>query len=281
MDGRLLAVLALVVLAGCGGAPAPTTPEATVTPAPLPTDDGDELAPGLTGDGVTEPGTLARAHVARLADRSYTLAVNRTVRYPNGTLRERLGLNLSLGANRSYLVHTGTEGPRAPVFLGIPPARAAFWSNGSAYTRRLTRDGTTTYTSFRPTDGAGTWQYWARTVPYGGRGGNPRGFLTRAFSAVPTRTTARVSDGGTAAYRVVGDGATERIELDVNDPREVDLRATVTAAGLVRSLSLSYVGTVEGERVVVERSYRYERVGNTTVERPGWVDRALGQEEGD
>jgi hypothetical protein len=282
MNGRLPALLVLlVVLAGCGGTAAPTPTEATVTPAPLPTDDGGELAPGVTGDGVEDPGTLARAHAARLADRSYTLVATRTVHYPNGTLRERLRLNLSLGANRSYLVHTDTEGPRAPVFLGIPPASAAFWSNSSTYTRRLTRDGATTYNSFQPTDGAGTWQYWARTVPHGGRGGNPRGFLTRAFSAVPTRTTARVSDGETAAFLIRGDGVTDRIELEVADPREVDLQATVTAAGLVRSLSLTYVGTIDGERVVVERHYRYRNVGNTTVERPGWVDRALGQEAAD
>lgn len=274
------AVLALfVVLAGCGGlspSPDPRRPTSTATPAPVPTGGpGEVLAPGVTREGVVDAREVADAHVARLADRSYSLLVTRTTRYPNGTLRERLAMNLSLGADRSYVVDVETAGPRAPVVLGRPPASAAFWSNGSAYTRRLTRGNTTTYTTFQPTDGAGTWQYWARTVPFGGRGGNPRGFFTRTFGAVPTRTTGRVAEDGTTAYTLVGRRATAPIELGVEDPREVDLRATVTAAGLVRSLSLRYVGTVDGQPIEVTRTFRYERVGATSVERPAWVSRAL------
>lgn len=279
---RVLAVTVSVflVLAGCSAlapGPGPGTPSTTATPAPVPTEDGrdGELAPGVTREGVVSSRTLAEAHVARLDDRSYRLLVNRTTRYPNGTLRDRLRLALSLGADRSYLVDTATAGPEAPVFLGRPPASASFWSNGSTYVRRLTRGNTTTYTRFQPTDGAGTWQYWARTVPYGGRGGNPRGFITRTFSAVPTRVTGRVVDGNVTAYRLAGTRATAPIELDVSDPREVELTATVTAAGLVRSLSLSYVGTVDGRAITVTRRFRYERVGNATVDRPPWVDRAL------
>jgi len=281
MVRSLAAVLSLLlVLAGCSTlvpAPAPSTPSAPTTPAPVPTDDraDGELAPGVTAEGVVASRTLAEAHVARLADRSFALSVNRTTRYPNGTLRERLRLNLSLAADRSYLVHTSTAGPQAPVFLGRPPASASFWSNGSTYTRRLTRENTTTYSQFQPTAGAGTWQYWARTVPYGGRGGNPRGFITRTFSAVPTRVTGRVADGNGTSYRLVGDRATAPIELGIADPRDVRLTATVTAGGLVRSLSLSYVGTVDGQAIAVTRRFRYERVGNTTVERPPWVAQAL------
>lgn len=275
-----VAVTVLLVLAGCSAlapGPEPSRPSTPVTPAPVPTDDrtDGELAPGVTTEGVVSSRTLAEAHVARLDDRSYGLVMNRTTRYPNGTLRERLRLNLSLGADRSYLVDTSTAGPAAPVFLGRPPASASFWSNGSTYTRRLTRGNTTTYTQFQPTDGAGTWQYWARTVPYGGRGGNPRGFITRTFSAVPTRVTGRVADGDGTSYRLVGTRATAPIELGIEDPREVELTATVTAAGLVRSLSLSYVGTVDGQTVTVSRRFSYERLGNATVERPPWVDRAL------
>lgn len=279
--GRVTAVALAVVLllAGCStlsSDPAPRGPTETATPAPVPTGGPDGvLAPGVTREGVTDPRTLAEAHVARLADESYTLVVTRTTRHPNGTLRERLDLNLSLAADRSYLVHAETEGPEAPVFLGRPPASAAFWSNGSVYTRRLTHRGDTTYTTFQPTNGAGTWQYWARTVPFGGRGGNPRGFITRTFGSTPTRTTGRVADDGTTAYTLVGTGATAPIELGVEDPREVDLRATVTAEGLVRSVNLTYVGTVDGQPIEVTRRFRYERVGATNVTRPAWVARAL------
>jgi hypothetical protein len=48
----------------------------------------------------------------------------------------------------------------------------------------------------------------------------------------------------------------------------------VTAAGLVRELSLSYEGVVDGERVLVTRRVAYKGVGSTSVERPEWADRA-------
>jgi hypothetical protein len=142
----------------------------------------------------------------------------------------------------------------------------------------LTRDNETTYTEFQPTDGAGTWQYWARTVPFGGRQASPRDFLGRTFSSVPTRITRRVPADDAVTYWLAGSRATGPLP-GVSDPRRVDLEARVTTSGLVRLLRLSYVGTVEGETVRVRMRVRYRDVGNTTVERPPWTDRALGQAE--
>jgi len=275
----------LAVLAGCGGAPLgsdrPPSTDATATPAPLPTDAPAQtrLAPGLTGAGVTEPRTLATAHARLLSNTSYRLVTTRTVRGQDGSLRQCLPLNLSLSADRGYLVHVETEGPLAPVFLGTPPAEATFWSNGSAYLRAYTRGGETTYNEFRPVDGAGSWQYWARTVPFGGPTGTPRNFLGNTFAAVPTRVDGRVEGrAGTnaTAYRVAGDRATDSLE-GLEDPREVRLLATVTEAGLVRSLRLSYTATVDGETVRVERTLRYGRIGDASAPRPPWADRALGE----
>lgn len=273
---------ALLVTAGCSGlgpidGSGGDTATSSLTPVPIPeSDDREELAPGLTPDGVESPEALADGHAASLTNRSYRLVVNQTVRYENGTLREQLLLDLSVAADRSYLADTATTGPEAPVFLGTPPARAAFWSNGSVYTRRLTRDDQTTYTTFQPTDGAGTWQYWARTVPFGGRQASPREFLGRTFSSVPVQITRRVPAEDTVTYWLTGREAVGPLP-GVSDPRAVDLDARVTTNGLVRSLTLSYVGTVDGETVRVRWRVRYEDVGNTTVERPSWAGRALGQ----
>lgn len=284
--GRLevVALAALLVTAGCSGLGSVGDagdggPTSSLTPAPVPEDDSREmLAPGLTADGVESPGALADGHAASLDNRSYRLVVNQTVHYENGTLREQLLFDLSLAADRSYLVQTATAGPEAPVFLGTPPARAAFWSNGSVYTRRLTRDNETTYTTFQPTDGAGTWQFWARTVPFGGRLASPRRFVETTFASVPTRITRRVPADDAVTYWLAGSRATGPLP-GVSDPRRVDLEARVTTSGLVRLLRLSYVGTVEGETVRVRMRVRYRDVGNTTVERPPWTDRALGQAE--
>jgi hypothetical protein len=277
---EVVALAALLVTAGCSGlgpVSGDGTATSSLTPVPIPeSDDREELAPGLTADGVESPEALADGHAASLSNRSYQLAVNRTVRYENGTLREQLLLDLSVAADRSYVVETGTAGPEAPVFLGTPPARAVFWSNGSVYARQLTRDNETTYTEFQPTDGAGTWRYWARTVPFGGQLASPRGFIETTFASVPVRITRRVPAGETVTYWVAGNQATGPLS-DVSDPQAVDLRARVTTSGLMRSLTLSYVGTMDGETVTVRWTVRYEDVGNTTVERPAWIDRALGQ----
>lgn len=285
MAARRLEVVALAVLlvtAGCSGfAPVgddDTGPTSSLTPVSVPEEDGrEELAPGLTADGVQNPEALADAHAARLENRSYRLVINRTVRDWNESLREQLLLNLSLSTDRSYLVDTATAGPEAPVFLGRPPAEATFWSNGSVYTRRLSRDGGPTYTAFQPSEGAGTWQYWARTAPFGGQQSSPRGFISRTFAAVPTRTADRqVRENGTT-YRLEGARAVGPLG-EVDDPRAVTLRARVTDAGLVRSVSLSYTGTIGGELVRAHWTVRYEDIGTTTVEQPSWTERALGQD---
>lgn len=273
MSRRLLVCL-LLVTAGCntlvgGGGEAPT---ATVTPAPVPAEE--TVAPGVTDEGVRNPRALADAHADVLAAASYRLTANRTVRAANGTLRERLTLELALAADRSYRADAATAGPAAPVFLGTPPATATFWSNGSTYVRKLTRDDRTTYNSFTPVEGAGTWQYWARTVPFGGQQATPRAFLRRTFRAVDTDVVGRTEANGTTTYLLRGNATTERLEAGVSNPRNVSLTATVTEQGLVASLSLRYVGTVNGERVRVVRTVSYSDVGATTVDRPPWFDRA-------
>lgn len=272
---RALLVSLCLVCAGCSlpGGPAGTPTEAEpITPAPVPANAGG--APGLGDDGVTAPRVLADAHATALTNRSYRLRANRSVRYPNGSVREQLTVDLRLGADRAYLVETATNGPEAPVFLGRPPANATFYSDGTTYLRKLTRDGETTYNAFEPVAGAGTWQYWARTVPFGGEGANPRSFVLRTFRAVPTTLAATPTVEGEQRYRLVGNRTTAPFEADIAAPREVTLKATVTATGLVRSVSLTYEGYADGERVLVTRRVVYEAVGSTTVERPEWADRA-------
>lgn len=271
---RRLIVCLLLTTAGCN-APGGDAGEATrtVTPAPVPMET--TLAPGLSDEGVVNARALADAHVGVLAESAYRLTANRTVRDANGTLREQLTLEMALAADRTYRAETATAGPDAPVFLGRPPANATFWSNGSTYVRKLTRDGQTTYNQFTPVDGAGTWQYWARTVPFGGQQGSPRAFLSQTFRAVETTVVGRTDANGTTAYLLVGNATTEQLDAGVDDPQNVSLTATVTENGLVRSLSLRYVGTIDGDQVVVTRTIAYRDVGATTVERPDWFDQAV------
>jgi hypothetical protein len=273
-----VAVAAVLLLAGCNAAPSldGTTPTETVTPADVPADY--DYAPGVTVDGVTEPATLAEAHERVLAETSYRITANRTVRDANGTLREQLLVDVAVADDRTFLASAATRGPAAPVFLGRPPANGTYWSNGSVYVRKLTRDGGTTYNEFEgPSSGAGTWRYWTRTVPFGGEQATPERFYRSLFAAVPTRVAGESGAGNATTYRLVGDAVvTERFQTEVTDVRDVRLTATVRQDGLVQLLTLRYVGEVDGTPVRVERTVRYRDVGTTAVERPPWFEKAVG-----
>lgn len=276
------------VLAGCGGAPfvgGSDEPVPAATPVP-----GERLTgpdpPGVESGRVLGPTTLGRAHERVIENRSYLLVSNRTVRRADGTLRSRLAVRLALDEDRSFHVDVSTEGPEAPEFLGRPPAEAAYWSDGSTYLRRLTRDGRTTHVEYdEPGTWVGTWSYWARSVPFGGGNNRPSTFYASLFSAVPTRVVDATSVENVTVVRIEARGeepfSDETFPGDVESVHDVSLVALVDDDGLVRSLDLRYSGTAEGEPVRVHRTVRYEAVGSTGVERPPWYDLVVdGSDEG-
>lgn len=248
-------------------------PAPSVTPTSAP--GGESRYPsGLSRAGVSDPDALGRAHEAALVNESFTLTASRTLRATNGTLRSELTVTVSLGPDRSFLVNAETAGPDAPVFLGNPPARGTYWSNGTTYARRLARDDARVYNTFEPPGRAGTWRYWTETVPFGGERDGPSAAFARAFAATETRVaTPRERDGATR-HRVSGDRAVGAYDVGT-DPRDVRLTASVTPEGLVRSFALSYTATVDGAPVRVAWRVRYTAVGRTTVADPPWLDRAL------
>lgn len=276
---RRLLVAGLLVLAGCGGlgggtpTPAPTAPAETTAGADA------FVAPGVTREGIADPDALARAHGAAVEGRSYVLASERVARYPNGTLRSRLTVRVALGADHGYRATASTAGPEAPTFLGDPPATGTFWSNGTTYARRFTHGERTVYNEFEPRqNGAGTWSYWVRTVPFGGRQSDPVSFYRAVFWSARSWSVERRPANGTAAYRLVATGTTESgFDPDVTRLRTARLVADVAPSGLVRTLSLRYAGESAGAPVRVRWTVRYRGVGSTAVARPPWLGRALAQ----
>lgn len=274
-------VLALsVVLAGCSGFPAvggSGSPTPTVTPVPV-EQLSALLPPGVSEDGVELSGRLGEAHDRAIDGRSYVMTSNRTVRYANGTLSSTIATRVALDEDRQFLARVATAGPDAPVLLGRPPATAVYWSDGTTYLRRLTRDGRTTHAEFEPPESwIGGWWYWVSTVPFGGRDSRPETFYAALFSAVPTRLAGRTSVEGTTVFRLEADGVQpvdDGFPGDVSSVRNVTLVAHVDGDGLVRTLDLRYAGTLDGEPVRVHRTVRYRHVGSTTVDRPAWYDRA-------
>lgn len=269
-------VLAAAVAVGAVATDAGRSPDLGTEPSPRPpaSDGTQRYPPGLSSAGVSDPEALGRAHEAALANRSFTIRAARTIRAPNGTLRSELTVTVSLGPDRSFLADAATAGPDAPVFLGDPPARGTYWSNGTTYARRLVRDDARVYNTFDPTGRPGTWTYWTETVPFGGERGGPATTLARVFAATKTRVVATREPDGVLRYLVSGDRAVGTYGTGT-DPRDVRLEASVTPDGLVRSVTLSYTATVDGAPVRVAWRVRYTAVGRTTVAEPPWLSRAL------
>ena len=272
---RELLLIAVVVTAGCGGfgLGGGDGSSAAVTPAPVPTGSVSAYPPGVGPTGVTSPSLLGSAHADRLNGTGYTLAMTRTVRYANGSLRSHLRIRVALDANRTHLANISVRGHAAPVLLGRPPATASFWSDGDTYLRRLTRDNRTVYNEYDPPDSyAGTWQYWVHTAALNGR---PAADVTRTVAPFHTRTS-RSRQSGETVYVVRGDRLRENTTSAAWAAREdATLVARVTPAGLVRDYRTEYTRTAGGEPVSVTRSVSFRAVGNTTVGPPPWRDRAL------
>jgi hypothetical protein len=277
---RVVLVVLAVVLAGCpalGPQPPPTGAESggesedgSVTAASYP--------PGVTDSGVTDATALAEAHADITGDASYTLRSNRTIRYTNGDLASRLLVRLRLAADRQFHVRASTAGPEGPLLLGTTPAGGEYWSNGTVYVRALTREGETTYNRFSPPDNfVGTWRYWRATVPFGGEDGHAAETIGGLFRDVPTEVVDVRSEAGTTVYRLSGEGAHSGsfAKAGPGPVGDVTLGATVTESGLVRGFDLSYVTFLGNRSVRVDWSLRYRDVGNTSVDRPAWFDRAV------
>lgn len=128
--GRAVAVVALLVLAGCQGFD--SSGGETVTPAPVPTDDEERRA--------VDSRAVASGHRMALSDRSYTTTVSLTVTYPNGTTA-RLTDEFVVGADSSYRYERRIDGPYPEEISNF-----TVWQNGTTGFKRTTEDGRATVT---------------------------------------------------------------------------------------------------------------------------------------
>jgi hypothetical protein len=271
---RLALIAVAVLLAGC---PA-IGPQGGVTPAPTPESAPEAVPypPGLGPWGVGDSAGLASAHRDALNSTAYTLVSTRRIVAPNDSLRSLLSVTVRLSADRDYRVAVRTAGTDGPLLLGRPPARGAYWSNGSVYVRALTRNNETAYNQFRPPDAfTGTWRYWRSTAAFGGAGGFDYETFRTTFGAIGTELVRTSESNGTRLYHLEGDTArrSEFAKVGSGPVRNVTLRATISESGLVRQFHLQYERRVDGEWVTVTWNLTYENVGSTTVERPSWFDR--------
>lgn len=272
-----VALVCLLALAGCSavtGGGTPGTETGTLTPAPVPDSDAasEQLAPGLSNEGVTDPLALANAHGSQLR-RPYRFHSNWTVRYRNGSVHAR-AVQRTLVTADGFRARVAVAGRPGFVTSG-PPTTATFWSNGTVLAERIQRDNRTRYRYLDAetyNGGAGFYTSLRRPKPW-------RDHYT-LFTGLETRVVDEFETDGSTRYTVVGerlrDPATFSAATDVRRPGNVSLRAVVTEQGVVRSLQLSYEGTLPtGRRVAVTRSIVYDRADAGGLDRPPWFEAAL------
>jgi hypothetical protein len=284
-SGGLLLVVCCLLVAGCSGPtdrPGPTPDTPTLTPADVPEaadlEGGRLLAPGLSTDGVFDPGALARAHRDRLSTTSYRVVRNRTVRYANESLAaptDRQSLDFVheeavVATDVTAYRFTKLETSGQAWVAAEPYSRVDVWYDAPLVRNRLV-------------DTGGTERFWGfDDEPAGGPLAGPSAHrLVRAdLSAVKVRVVDREAVGDRTVYRLRGSRLVDAENLSVpplgTDPRNVSFTASVDSRGVVRSYTLAYDATftVDGSTLRVRQTHRLTAVGEATVGRPDWLSTA-------
>ena len=260
------ALVAVVVLAGCGSVATPGeegTPTRTITAVPVPQETATPrgppvLAPGISTEGVFDARRLADAHAATLSATSFT-AVRHERRFDtNGSLRL---------AYRS-VIRMGADGERFTYELNQTDVRGdqrreqslSRYSDGAVVYAATTRGGQTTYSVLggtdEPTDPAAVFPENA-TARFG---------VLRLFGALRFDVLGQRTVDGWTVYRLgVENGSQSLGGLD-----DVSMNATVREDGVVLSYRLTY--EVSDVRVVVDVDFG--QVGETEVTPSEWVTAA-------
>ena len=260
MDFRPALVVAVVVLAGCGAAPfggsESATPHETLTPVPVSTTEVSsatpvERPPGVSSGGVVYARRLREAHDGAIANRSYRWTLHYDV--------DRSGQApvFDMGFTRRAVVEPDRFLVRQREH-GRALNGSLFVNQTGGYLRTVEDNVTSTETFVRP----GTSDDY-----------DVSGQLIERFLTGMDPTVTRVERSGRTYYRLhdrTGVPPTlERLAMRVSD---YNVTAYVSPAGFVRSMTVSYVRSTNGESERVTVRFYYRDVGSATVDRPEWVD---------
>lgn len=267
----LLCVL-VVSIAGCAGqfgggsgtTDAPTTsppdttsPMSTTETTPPTTSSPAVLAPGLTTDGVTDALKLADAHREQVYNQNFIKESERSEE--NDTASAHLEETLYY-ANESHWLWNKT-GDGMPIALGVTDGTLVQYADGEEVRYMVRSDESTRYgvrkmstrddlPPMPPEDALG--HVYARDL------------IFTLFSA----DDITVERGDEVAAHV--SGSVSETTIQGEPATDVEFTATVTEAGLVTSLDLSYrVGDTQ-----IERTLTFNRTGTDPVDRPDWYAQA-------
>jgi len=279
---RRLAALACVLLvatAGCAGiggqddttttAPTQTTAEtAEATTATATTESAEQLAPGVTTEGVEDARALADAHQSALRDGGF-------VKHSNAT---RTNESTTGTWNRTFAVENESTWRMTTVGDGV---RVAFGVTNGSFD--LYADGEYALWQ-RVNDTAENTAYGVRSVTVDGDG-QPipadQVFESNDFERLYERSLVySLASNVDSIEALDGSGAAVRLSGVASNPStaftrsgDVEFTATVSADGLVQSIELSY----PSENATVEHSLSFDTDVGDPVERPDWYETALNE----
>jgi len=220
-----------------------------------------EFPPGLNESGVTDPLALVERHRATLRDTSYATSTSVTFRRPNGTLVSETETTARVAPDGElfYVASTGSE-TNATRPLGVDHYRIEAWANA---TDAVVAD------TFRGDDPQ--FRHVAREDAPLGPDTNWE-LLYSALGTAETELVGTVERDGETLYKVASGSPTGEAVLG----EASDFSALVGPDGVVHSFQTTQRSTLDGEPVLVSTTMQVTQVGTTTVERPDWYDRAVG-----
>lgn len=271
----------VVLLAGCnflGSGPSVNTP--AVTPADVPTDSPtttprEQIAPGVLPTGVYNASALLHAHSQILGTTSFTIRTNRTYRYPNGTLAmwttrtRQIESGPPLRVQSRYRLRVQRLYPRHRNRSSVI-AQDMWYRSDDGYWRSIYANNTTRY----------------RVVPERIRSSDLLYYLTQAqrinetLSGADTQVT-RITRNGSTYYRIEGPVSRDSLFFSsAGDQQNATQSLLIDPRGVIHRYELNI--PIDGPRdTTMHRRYSitFLNIGNTTVEKPAWVETARNRTE--
>jgi hypothetical protein len=277
-------LVVLLVLAGCSGFPGsgPDASNVRVTPADVPTDDRTavprgQIAPGVTSTGVYNASALTHAHAQTLGNTSFTIRVNLTYHYTNGTqagqtigkLRVESGPPVLIQAHYRFAVQQSDirRSNRSPAIAGD-----RWYGPDSRYGRTIYANNTTSYRAIPERmhrDSSYDLTYF-RTI-------------NRTLSDVDTQVT-QLTRNGSTYYRIEGPMKREYLSASSSNKQNSSQNNSqwllIDSRGVIHEYHYT-VTSLGPNETTMHRHYdvSFQRIGNTTVKQPAWVEKARNRTE--
>ncbi|WP_224338092.1 DUF7537 family lipoprotein [Haloprofundus halobius] len=257
----LLAVVALVLLSGCGGL---LNDFSQRQPREDHTSDPRWLAPGLTSDGVINAKALIQTHRKTVSSQARTSTQTQVFRAENGTVVANTTLVTRVMVNRGPKL--AEERSKGPKNVTNSPKRSFIWydpKTSELATYSKSDDGEVHYT-YRQSD---------RVVLV--QNGTHSKRLYTLFRLLNATVAPETIDD--SVHRL--EASTQQLSVNGEKLQNVSFTAHIDYTGIVRSYELQYETERGGMMLHVTERMRITDLGITKVSRPEWVERSKNQSE--